>query len=89
MTIQNKKDKPAPDNFLLGELTWPDAQQRFEDVDIALLPVGAIEQHGPHLPLDTDAFDADYLAKAVARACSDPRPVVLPLIPYGVSLSSR
>ena len=47
--------------------------------------MGAIEQHGPHLPLDTDAFDADYLAKRVAEACSDPKPLVLPLIPYGVS----
>ncbi len=71
--------------FLLGELTWPEAQDRFKEVDIALLPVGSIEQHGPHLPLDTDAFDADYLAREVAAACSDPKPVVLPLIPYGVS----
>ncbi len=77
------KDSPEP--FLLGELTWPEAQERFRQVDVALLPVGAIEQHGPHLPLDTDAFDADYLAKRVAAACTDPKPLVLPLIPYGVS----
>jgi creatinine amidohydrolase/Fe(II)-dependent formamide hydrolase-like protein len=54
-------------------------------VDIAILPVGAIEQHGPHLPLDTDAFDAQYLAVHTAQACSDPKPYVLPLIPFGVS----
>ena len=71
--------------YLWGELTWPEAQERFQQVDIALLPVGAIEQHGPHLPLDTDAFDADYLALRVAEACSDPKPLVLPNIPYGVS----
>jgi creatinine amidohydrolase/Fe(II)-dependent formamide hydrolase-like protein len=70
---------------LWGELTWPDAQERFQQVDIALLPVGAIEQHGPHLPLDTDAYDAEYLALRVAEACSDPKPLVLPNIPYGVS----
>jgi mycofactocin system creatininase family protein len=69
----------------LGELTWPEAKERFGQVDVALLPVGAIEQHGPHLPLDTDAFDAAYLAREVAAACSAPRPVVLPLISYGVS----
>jgi creatinine amidohydrolase/Fe(II)-dependent formamide hydrolase-like protein len=50
-----------------------------------LLPVGAIEQHGPHLPLDTDAFDAEYLARSVAEGCRDPKPILLPLIPYGVS----
>jgi creatinine amidohydrolase/Fe(II)-dependent formamide hydrolase-like protein len=54
-------------------------------MDVALLPVGAVEQHGPHLPLDTDAFDADYLARRVAEACSDPKPLVLPPIAYGVS----
>jgi creatinine amidohydrolase/Fe(II)-dependent formamide hydrolase-like protein len=71
--------------YLWGELTWPEAQERFQQVDIALLPVGSIEQHGPHLPLDTDAYDAAYLAFRVAEACSDPKPLVLPNIPYGVS----
>jgi creatinine amidohydrolase/Fe(II)-dependent formamide hydrolase-like protein/7-cyano-7-deazaguanine synthase in queuosine biosynthesis len=75
----------AARSFLLGELTWPQAQRRFKEVDVALLPVGAIEQHGPHLPLDTDAFDAEYLCRAVAERCSDPAPLVLPLLPYGVS----
>jgi creatinine amidohydrolase/Fe(II)-dependent formamide hydrolase-like protein len=73
------------DRYTLGELTWPQAKRRFRRVDIALLPVGAIEQHGPHLPLDTDAFDAAYLAQRVAETCSDPKPILLPLIPYGVS----
>lgn len=72
-------------SYLLGELTWPEAQQRLREVDLALLPVGAIEQHGPHLPLDTDAYDADCLCREVAAYCSDPKPIVLPLIPYGVS----
>jgi creatinine amidohydrolase/Fe(II)-dependent formamide hydrolase-like protein/7-cyano-7-deazaguanine synthase in queuosine biosynthesis len=71
--------------YLLGELTWPEAQVRFKEMDVALLPVGSLEQHGPHLPLDTDAFDAFHLAKEVASACSDPKPIVMPLIPYGVS----
>lgn len=80
------KKNPAPlPSYLLGELTWPEAKKYLQKVDIALLPVGATEQHGPHLPLDTDAFDAELLAKKVAEACSDPKPLVLPLISYGVS----
>jgi len=71
--------------YLWGELTWRQAKTRIKKMDVALLPVGALEQHGPHLPLDTDAFDADYLARRVAEACSDPKPLVLPLISYGVS----
>ncbi|MCC6746018.1 MAG: creatininase family protein [Deltaproteobacteria bacterium] len=79
--------EPAPGGgrYLLAEMTWPEAQARLKESDVALLPVGAIEQHGPHLPLDTDAFDADYLARRVAEGCSDPKPLVLPVMAYGVS----
>ena len=72
-------------NYLWGELTWRQTRERLKEIDVALLPVGSIEQHGPHLPLDTDAFDADYLARRVAEACSDPKPLVLAPISYGVS----
>lgn len=78
-SVQQNRD------YLLGELTWPEAEKRFKEVDVALLPVGAVEQHGPHLPLDSDAYDADYLARRVAESCSEPKPFVLPLVPYGVS----
>lgn len=84
-SLKNGEAAPSKSPYLLEELTWPEAQARFKEVDVALLPVGSIEQHGPHLPLDTDSFDANYLARQVAAACSDPKPIVLPLIPYGVS----
>jgi len=85
MKSSTKKARNTNNGYLLGELTWPEAKKRFANVDIALLPTGSIEQHGPHLPLDTDSFDADYLARQVAAGCSNPKPIVLPLIPYGVS----
>ncbi len=72
-------------DFLWTEMTWPQIEEKLKKVDIAILPCGSIEQHGPHLPVDVDAFDAEYLAKKVAEACSDPKPFVLPLISYGVS----
>ncbi|MCB9765569.1 MAG: creatininase family protein [Alphaproteobacteria bacterium] len=77
--------KPVQKAWILGEMTWPQAQRRFRETDLALLPVGAFEQHGLHLPLDIDAWDAEHIAHAVAEACTDPKPLVLPLIPYGVS----
>jgi creatinine amidohydrolase/Fe(II)-dependent formamide hydrolase-like protein/7-cyano-7-deazaguanine synthase in queuosine biosynthesis len=76
---------PRNRSFILGEMSWPEAAERLGRVDVALLPVGSLEQHGPHLPLDTDAFDAELTARRVAAACQEPRPLVLPLIPYGVS----
>jgi creatinine amidohydrolase/Fe(II)-dependent formamide hydrolase-like protein len=83
MTI--RETVTTANSHLWAELTWHEAEQRLKEVDIALLPVGAIEQHGPHLTLDVDAFDSEYLAKRVAAACSDPKPLVLPVISYGVS----
>jgi len=71
--------------YLWAAMTWPEIKERLKEVDTAILPCGAIEQHGPHLPVDIDYFDAEYLAMKVAEACSDPKPLVLPAIPYGVS----
>lgn len=85
-TQRSERGKSPPvRGYRWNELTWPEAERRFHEVDTALLPVGSVEQHGPHLPLGTDAFDAAYLADRIAEACSDPKPLVLPLISYGVS----
>ncbi len=71
--------------YLWERMTWVEIEERLKVVDTAILPCGAIEQHGPHLPVDIDYYDAVYLANRVAEACSDPKPFVLPPIPYGVS----
>ncbi len=38
----------------LAEKAWPEAGKLFEETDVAILPVGSTEQHGPHNPLGTD-----------------------------------
>ncbi len=54
---------------------------------IALLPVGAVEQHGPHLPLGTDSMIADGIVSAALRAIDDDLTVlVLPTQAVGDSL---
>jgi creatinine amidohydrolase len=73
------------DTVLWELMTWEEITDRLKIVDTVLLPTGAIEQHGPHLPVDIDYFDAKYLAAKVAESCQDPKPLVLPAIPYGVS----
>lgn len=73
------------DNFLWEEMSWPEIQERLHRMDTAILPCGAIEQHGPHLPVDVDYFDARWMAMQVAKNCKSPKPFVLPAIPYGVS----
>jgi len=79
------KTNPIKKTFLWEEMTWPEIEAYLKTVDTAILPCGAIEQHGPHLPVDVDYFDAKYMASKVAEACEDPKPLVLPPIPYGVS----
>jgi creatinine amidohydrolase len=50
---------------------------------VAVLPVGATEQHGPHLATGTDTLLAEHVADAAAERTGD---VVLPALPYGCSL---
>ena len=80
--MKNKVDYPE---YMWATLKWPEITERLKIIDTAILPCGAIEQHGPHLPLDVDYFDANYMARTVAEACQDPKPFVLPPVPYGVS----
>jgi creatinine amidohydrolase len=53
---------------------------------LAILPLAAVEQHGPHLPLATDLVLMDALARRVAEALPEPT-FLLPTFPYGTSLS--
>jgi mycofactocin system creatininase family protein len=66
----------------LAELTWPDAEDHAAGGVLAV-PVGATEQHGPHLPLCTDTEIAVAIVTGLARE----RPVVVPAPPvaYGSS----
>lgn len=70
-------------SYYLGELTWLDVKEFLAWHDVAIVPVGSCEQHGPHLPIDTDAYDAFWLSlKAAEKAqCA----LVAPPIYYGFS----
>jgi creatinine amidohydrolase len=72
----------------LGELTSPGAARLARDPRaVVFLPLGAIEQHGPHLPLLVDWRGAEELARRVAPHLRRAgwRPILAPSIPYGVS----
>ncbi len=72
----------------LAECTCPEARQLARDPKaVVLLPLGAIEQHGPHLPLLVDWLGAEELARRLAPHLRRARyrPVLAPSIPYGVS----
>ena len=67
----------------LPESTWTDV--RDADADVAVLPVGSTEQHGPHAPLGVDSMTAGAIAEAGAEryadTSADREAVVGPTIP--------
>ena len=52
---------------------------------VVLAPIGAIEQHGPHLPLDTDSNAVAAVAERAARRIEQPPALVLPPVWWGLS----
>ena len=67
-------------------LTGPEAQRIAERDPVLVLPLAAVEQHGPHLPLSTDVdVGRGLLARAVTRLPADFPVRVLPLLPIGAS----
>ena len=69
----------------LEELTGPLLAQALQADATVLVPIGAIEQHGPHLPLSVDWVIADEVAKAVADQVGDLPVWVLPTLPFSKS----
>ncbi|MBW4473046.1 MAG: creatininase [Stenomitos rutilans HA7619-LM2] len=67
--------------LLMSSLSWVAYQERLQKDDLVLLlPCGALEQHGPHLPLGTDALLSGAIAQAVAERING---LVAPTLSYG------
>ncbi len=68
----------------LAAMTWEEVRDAAGPRSVAILPVGAIEAHGPHLPLETDVIIAEAMARSGGgrMAARDLRVVVLPPLTY-------
>jgi creatinine amidohydrolase len=63
-------------------LTWPEVRRAAAEDRVALIPVGTLEDHGPHLPIDTDLrIISEVCLRAAEEALDDI--VLLPAIPHG------
>ena len=70
---------------LVGSLTFEEIA-RLSERSVLLLPIGSMEQHGPHLPLDTDAVLAQALAGAITVRFGEAFDIwQLPSLPLGLS----
>jgi creatinine amidohydrolase len=73
---------PKAPSYLYGKLTWPEINEAVKAGKVPVVPVGSIEQHGPHLPLDVDCVCPTGVALAAAELVPD-KILVLPTIVHG------
>lgn len=64
---------------LMANMTWLEFNDR-KDKDVVILPIGSVEQHGPHLPLFTDTIISEGFSKILAEKVNG---IVMPAINYG------
>jgi creatinine amidohydrolase len=66
----------------LPHMTWPEVGDLLSRTDMVVIPVPAIEQHGPQLPMGTDYFEGEELAKLIAQKTDV---LVAPILLPGIS----
>jgi creatinine amidohydrolase len=79
-------EEPVSRSWFLEHLPWPEVGRALAKDPRLLLPVGALVQHGPHLPLGTNTL----ISEAVARTLSQELEILrAPAVHYGVKGSER
>jgi len=72
----------AATEYRYEKLTWPEINDAIDLGKVCIVPCGAVEQHGPHLPLDVDNVCSTEVALGAGRKIPD-RVLVLPVVSYG------
>ena len=71
---------------LIGDLTFQDISRQLRASSILCLPLGSMEQHGPHLPLNTDAVLAEAFTREIVNRWGEAHDLwQLPALPIGLS----
>jgi creatinine amidohydrolase len=70
----------------LDQLTMKEFSEKVNEDTVVILPIGATEEHGDHLPLSTDSLQPEFIAEKVARATGA---LIAPPIRYGLCASTR
>lgn len=69
--------------LVLQEMTWTDVEKYLETNDMVIIPLGSTEQHGPHMPLGTDYYEAVGTSKMISERTGV---VVAPVLLVGYSV---
>jgi creatinine amidohydrolase len=79
-----KRLKSVRDAFEFSKLSWPQVNAAAAEGRVALVPAATIEDHGLHLPVDTDIVIAETISRSTAKLIPE-EVVLLPCITYGYS----
>lgn len=69
--------------LVLQEMSWVDVKEYLKSKDMVIIPLGSTEQHGPHLPLGADYFDALETSKMISKQTGV---IVAPVLLVGYSV---
>lgn len=72
----------ARTEYRYEKLTWPEINEVVDDGQVCIVPCGAVEQHGPHLPLDVDLVCPTGVAAGAGQQIPE-KMKVLPIVAYG------
>ncbi len=72
----------AETEYRYEKLTWPEINDAIDLGKVCILPCGAVEQHGPHLPLDVDLVCPNGVAHGAGKLLPG-KILVLPIVAYG------
>jgi creatinine amidohydrolase len=72
----------AKTEYRYEKLTWPEVNDAIDLGKVCILPCGAVEQHGPHLPLDVDLVCPGEIARGAGREMPE-KMLILPTVAYG------
>lgn len=72
----------AKTEYRYEKLTWPEINDAVDLGKVCIVPCGAVEQHGHHLPLDVDLVCPTGIAKGAGQLIPD-KLLVLPIVAYG------
>ncbi|MBV9270977.1 MAG: creatininase family protein, partial [Candidatus Eremiobacteraeota bacterium] len=70
--------------YRYGEMPWPEIREAATERRVAVVPIATIEDHGPHLPVDTDLVLCNAACDEAVSRVSD-RAVLVPSINHGFS----
>lgn len=68
----------------IPEMTWEEVGEALKEAKVAVIPVGSMEQHGPHLPLQSDTVFVLYICR---KAAEEVYPIALVTPPVSIGIS--